>query len=209
VGKSTLALNIATCLHRNGQRALLVDSDSQATLRAWAAKAAELGCDGPPVIGLDGPALRRDLERVAQGFDVAIIDGPPRLGGEARTAMLVADLVLMPVTPGAADVWALQETLAVLNDARSIRPELNAAIVINRTDRTSLANVTKEVLASVDVPVIGSLGARVAFGEATLAGKGVIDYASGSVAAYEIKTLTEAVIAAMGGNHAIEARRAG
>src|SRR3990172_5248872 len=101
VGKSTVALNVGSCLHRSGHRTLLVDADVQGTLRAWAATGAQAGCDGPPVIGLDGPALRRDLERVASGFEGAIIDGPPRLGAETRAAMLVSDFVLIPVTPRA------------------------------------------------------------------------------------------------------------
>jgi chromosome partitioning protein len=207
VGKSTVALNVGSCLHRSGHRTLLVDADSQGTLRAWAAKGAEAGWDGPPVIGLDGPALRRDLERVAAGFDLAIIDGPPRLGSETRAAMLVADFVLMPVTPGAADVWALRDTLALLEDARSMRPELAAAIVLNRADRTTLAALTKSAIGSMGVPVLeASFGARVVYGEATLAGKAVVDYAPDSPARLEVEAVTAAALKAMGGVNGQERR---
>lgn len=199
IGKSTVSLNLASCLHRAGHKTLLIDADSQATLRTWAAKGAEAGHDGPPVIAIDGRTLRRDLESVAKGFDVVVMDSPPRLGTEARAAMLVADLVILPVVPGAADVWALQETLSVLEDARSIRPELRAVIVLNRADRTALAGMTQDAIEGLGVPILGAkLGSRVAFGEATLAGQGVIDYAPSSSAAKEVEALTAAILKAVG-----------
>jgi MinD superfamily P-loop ATPase len=105
VGKSTITLNLATCLHLAGHRAIVIDTDPQGTCRMWAAKAAEVEHVGPPVVAMDGKTLRRDLERVSSGFDVAIIDCPPRMGAETRSAMLASDLVVLPVTPGAADVW--------------------------------------------------------------------------------------------------------
>lgn len=202
VGKSTLALNLASCLHVAGHKVLVVDADSQGTCRAWAAVAASAGHDGPPVVALDGAALRRDLGRVAAGFDVVVLDAPPRLGPEARAAMLAADLVLVPTTPGAADVWALRETLAVLEDARTMRPELAAAVVLNRADRTTLAKLSHDAAASLGVPLLpATLAARVAFGEATLAGKGVVTYAPGSLAAREVEAFTAAVLAAVRGGH--------
>lgn len=200
IGKSTIALNLGTCFHRAGHRTLLVDADPQGTLRAWAAQGTEAEYDGPPVVGLDGKTLRRDLERVAQGFAVVVIDAPPRMGAEARAAMVAADLVLLPVTPGAADVWALRETLTVLDEARGMRPELAAAIVLNRVDRTGLAGALRETVSELGVqPLETTIGSRVAFGEATLSGKGVIDYAPASTAADEARALAAAVLKAIGG----------
>lgn len=196
VGKSTVTINLASCLHRAGHRVLIVDADSQGTCQAWAAVAAERKHDGPPVVGLAGPALRRDLPRVGAAFDVVVLDTPPRLGLEAKTAMLAADLVVMPVTPGAADVWALQETVAALEEARSLRPELRARALLNRADRTTLAKLAQGALRDLGVSVLEvTLGARVAFGEATLAGQGVVDYASDSAAAAEVRAMTAAVLA--------------
>jgi len=202
VGKTTIALSLAGCLHRADRKVVLVDADSQATLRMWAGKAAESEHDGPPVVSLDGKSLRRDLGRVTAGFDVVIIDSPPRMGTEARAAMLEADLVLLPVVPGAADMWALQETLSVLEDARGLRPELRAAVVLNRTDRTTLASLTREAAGSVGVPTLkSSLGSRVAFGEAMLSGQTVADYAPESRAADEVRNVTTDVLAAVGADN--------
>jgi chromosome partitioning protein len=198
IGKSTITLNLATCLHRAGHKVLIVDADPQGTCRTWSAKAAEAGHDGPPVVAIEGKTLRKDLARVAEGFDVVVIDSPPRMGTESRAAMLVADLVVLPTVPGAADTWALTETLVVLEDARGIRPELRAVVVLNRTDRTTLARLTREAVETLGATVLDEgLGARVAFGEAMLAGLGVVDYSPDSDAALEVRRLTKAALAAM------------
>jgi chromosome partitioning protein len=201
VGKSTICLNVGTCLHRAKHKTLLVDTDSQGTLRAWSARGAETEYDGPPVISLDGRALRRDLERVSQGFDVVVIDSPPRLGAEARAGMFVADFVLMPIVPGGPDAWALQETLEVFDEARALRPELPGGIVLNRVDRTTLTASSKAALSELPAPLLSSsLSSRVAFGEATLAGQGVVDYAPDSPAATEVNALVKELVTRMGGS---------
>jgi chromosome partitioning protein len=197
VGKSTITMNIASALHIAGTRVLVVDADPQGTCRTWAARAGEQQHEGPPVVAMDGAALRRDLATLSSGFAVVVIDSPPRVVGEARYAMLAADLVVMPVTPGVADVWALRDSVAVLEDARSLRPELRAVLVLNRADRTQLAKATTEALESLGVPVLPTrLAARVAFGEAMAAGQGVMAHAPGTAAALEVRALTEALLVA-------------
>lgn len=201
VGKSTLSLNVAACLHLAGHRVLLVDADPQGTCSSWASRAAAVGKDGPPVVSMAGAALRRDLGKVSEGFDVVVIDSPPRLGAEARAAMLAADIVIIPCTPGAADIWAARETVAVLDDARGLRPELRAAVVLNRADRTALAKMAAKAIEELGVkPLDVAVAQRVAFGEATLAGQGVASYAPSSDAAREVRRLTRAILDAVGSN---------
>lgn len=198
-GKSTVTLALATTLHAAKHRVLIIDADSQGTCRQWAARAAEQGHDGPPVVSMDTKALARDLPRVSANYDVVLVDTPARLGPAARAAMIVADLVVLPVSPGAADVWALQETISVLEEAQALRPDLRAVVALNRADRTTLARVAQEALRELQLPLLdGALTARVAHGEAMLAGRGVSENAPGSKAALEVETLTAAVLAAAG-----------
>ena len=195
-GKSTVAVNLAVALHRAGHRVLVVDADGQGSTATWAAKAAELDHEGPPVVAINGKTLRRDLAHVARGFDAVVIDTPPKMAVEARAAMLVADLVLLPVCPGAPDVWALADTVAVLEDARQLRPELLARVVLNRATRSGLMQATKPAVAGLGVPVLGvALGNRVAFAEAFAVGQGVIDNAAKSEAALEVRRMVRAVLA--------------
>ena len=197
-GKSTISLNLATCLRLRGYQVLLVDADSQGTCLAWARVAAEREVAAVPVVAMVGANLRAELPRVGQAYDVVIIDGPARLGQETRAALLAADLALFPTIPGGADIWALEETIATLREARKLRPELEARVVLNRVDRTTLTALVVEAVEGLGVPVLSaSLGARVAFGESVLAGLGVVEYAARSPAAEEIEAVTAAVLAAL------------
>ena len=189
-GKTTVTLNLASCFHKAGHRVLIVDADPQGSCTTWSSQRG----DGPPVVAIQGQSLRRSLAQVSEGFEVVIIDSPPRMGIESRSAMLLSDLVIIPTLPGAADIWALQETLRVVEDARDLRPDLRVRVVLNRTDRTTLARLAREAIEELGTPILpATLGSRVAFGEATLAGLGVVDYQPGSVAALEIQALTQAV----------------
>ncbi len=202
VGKSTTVLNLATCLHRDGYRVLIVDADRQGTCRAWAEIASEAGHPGPAVVALGAAALRRDLPSLAQGYDVVVIDSPPYAGPEARSAMLVADAIIIPTTPGAADAWALQTTLDVLSEVKALRPEVKAAVLLNRADRTRLTKAVREATAKLGLPLLDAeMAVRVTYGEATLAGQGVVTYAPSSPAAKEIELLTAAVLAAVRGTN--------
>lgn len=201
VGKSTIALTIATTLHRAGHRVLVVDADSgQGSCVEWARIGAEAGHDAPPVIALEGARLRRDLPRLASDHELVVVDGPPRLDADSRAALLVADLALVPVMPGAFDVLSLRRTLALLEAATEAKPALGGALVVNRHDaRQTLSTATRQAIAGLGVPVLASsLSARVAFGEANAAGLGVVDYAPGSPAALEAEALVREVVGRLG-----------
>lgn len=201
-GKTLIATNVAAAGHQAGHRTLLVDLDAQATASTWAARAAELGHAGPAVVAMGGTTLRRDLERVGAGFDLVVLDTPPRLGPESRAAMLVADVIVLPVSVGVADSWALNSTLTLLEEAKAMRPELEAGLVLNRWDKTSLATAGRNALEAVDVPILGQLGARVAFAEAMAQGRGVVDSAPKSEAALELRRLVKAISTALGAKEA-------
>jgi chromosome partitioning protein len=202
VGKSTIALNLAAALHAAGHKVVLVDTDGQRTLGRWAGVAAKAEVDGPPVVALR-ENLRKDLPAVTSAFDVAILDTSARLGAKCRGAMLAAHLVILPVTPGVADVWALRTTLQALEEARGLRPEIRAGLVLNRARGTGLTHETRVALQKLskkaDAPLLGQLGDRVAFGEAMATGLGVVVSEPASDAATEVKKLLRAVLRAVDG----------
>lgn len=201
-GKTTIATNLAAALHLSKHRTLLVDADPQGTSMQWGEVAASAGVDGPPVVAMKGAGLRENVHRVGEGYDVVVIDAPPRLGAEQKAAMLAAHLVLLPVTPGGADLWALGQTLEVLEDVRALRPDLKAAIVTNRVDsRTAFSRQLLEALKKEStVPTLkASLGQRVAYAEALTAGHGVLSYPGASPPARkEMQALAREVLRLLG-----------
>lgn len=175
VGKTSLAWSIGLELHARGMTVLLVDADPQGSLRTAGASAAEEGLDVPTVAAMgEGLHRKSQLPRLAKGFDRVVVDCPPANGTILRGALMVADVALLPVTPSPVDVWALAETLEVVEGATTLRGDaLKAAIVVNRRDpRTGLSRQIRESLADLEVPLLDSMiGARVAFAEALLEGR--------------------------------------
>jgi chromosome partitioning protein len=189
VGKTTLAQTLACFLEGAKKRVCLVDADPQGTTRQWAEKAAELGRAVPPVVNLGGArAMHRELARMRDEWDVLVVDCPPRMGAETRAAMAVADVVLLPVSPGVADLWALQDTLVLLEEARAFNSELEARAVLNRFDTTLMARGIAASLEGAGVQALSArLTGRVTFSEAMADGRSVLAYAPTSKAAFEAR----------------------
>lgn len=187
VGKTTLAQTLACFLEGEGKRVCLVDADPQGTSRQWAERAAELGRAVPRVVNLGGAkAMHRELAQMRAEWDVVVVDCPPRLGAETRAAMAIADLVLLPVSPGVADLWALQDTLVLLEEARAFNSGLEVRAVLNRFDTTLMARGIAASLGAVGVEALASrMTARVTFSEAMADGRSVLGYAPESKAAFE------------------------
>lgn len=194
-GKSTLVVNLASELRARGHRVVVIDADEQGTVLTWAEVATTTGRSAPPVVVM-GDNLRSHVPSVAEDYDWTIIDCPGRGGRRQAAAILVSDFVLVPCTPSAADTWSLGTTLDVLEEAQELRPDLLAAIVVNRADRTLMTSKAKGTLSTVPLPILEtSLGDRVAFREAMAAGSGVTEYARHSVAAEEVRNLVDELIA--------------
>ncbi len=191
-GKSTTAICMACAFVDEGRNVLLVDADPQRTSSTWAAVATEAGHQTPTVISMGG-TMHRDgqLAKVAAPFDVTLIDCPPRHDAIQRSALMVADVVLLPCGPTAADAWALASTVELLEEARTVRPHLKAAVLLTRVQaHTSIGKGAREVLAETGLPIFeGQLGYRVAFQEALAAGLGVTTYAPKDAASDELRAV--------------------
>jgi len=193
-GKTTLAVSIAAELKRRGASVLLGDVDPQGSALAWAAQASSNGHEAPTTVRL-GEGFHRpgQLSRLAEPFDWTILDTPPHGGTTLRAALSVADIALLPVTPSPLDLWALGDTLQTISEAEAFRPTLRAGLVLNRTARTAVASRARSSLPTTGLPIVGELGARVAFVEAFATGQGVTVYAPGSDAAREVSALVDAI----------------
>jgi hypothetical protein len=90
-----------------------------------------------------------------------------------RSALLAADLVLIPVQPSPLDGWASAEMLALLRKRASTGRKLVARFVLNRCGaRTVIARETAETLADHDPPVLATtIGQRVVFADAAQSGR--------------------------------------
>lgn len=189
VGKTTLAVNIAAALARTGKRVLLIDADPQGSALDWAAAR-----EGDPlfaVVGLPKPSIHKELAMVGEGYDVVVIDGPPRVTDLARSAIMASDVVLIPVQPSPYDIWAADEVVKLIQEASVFKENLKSVFVINRKiANTAIGRDVREALEAYDLPTLeASIVQRVAFAEAAAVGKAIYEQDRDGVASQEIEAV--------------------
>jgi chromosome partitioning protein len=192
-GKTTVALHLAGELERRGASILLIDADPQGSALDWAEQRAR---DGRPrlfgIVGLARETLHREVPELARPVDHVVIDGPPRTTALARSAMLAADLVLIPVQPSASDVWATQAVLGLIREAGVYRPQLRGMFVINRrVIGTRIAREVRKAIDDLGIPALdASLAQRVTFAEKAGTGLLAAEIDPRSAAAREVAEVT-------------------
>lgn len=200
VGKTTLAVHIATRLAMIGQKVLLVDADPQASAMDWSASRA--GEALFPVIGLATRNLHKEIQAHIPNYDAIVIDGPPRVNELARAAIMAADLVLIPVQPSPYDVWAAREITDLLKEASIFKENQKSAFVINRKIvNTAIGRDVSDALTGFAMPVLQhAVSQRVAFAESAAQGQTVLELDPEGTASREISALVDEILA-MAGTH--------
>lgn len=197
-GKSTLAANLAAAASGRGARVGLLDTDPQQTLARWHAERVTQGTRAAP-LDFEAPSgwrLPSLIDRMRRSHDLVVVDTPPHAETDAKLAIRSADLVLVPLQPSPADLWAMDATLALAAGER--RP---AALVLNRIPAQGrLAQEVAEALRRRGLPLVdAALGNRTGFVTAFAAGLGVTEAAPRSVAAEEVRAVLAALEARRGG----------
>jgi chromosome partitioning protein len=196
VGKTTVAVNLASCFSRAGRRVLLVDADPQGSALAWSA-ARQVDPDFV-VVGMAKPTLHREIPALAKNYDIVVIDGAPRVNELGRAAIMASDLALIPVQPSPYDVWAAAETVQLIREAQQFKESLRSAFLINRKiANTAIGRDFHAALAQFpETPVLETgLVQRVIYAESAARGLSVLEAAPRSEAARELQCLAELIMA--------------
>lgn len=149
-GKTTVSMQLAGTLGRWGLKVLVIDADPQATATRWAASATDEQPFPASVSGLSaaGGKVHREAQKFVNDYDFIVIDCPPAADSPVpQSALLVADIALVPVIPSPLDLWASVGIGKVILNILDINENLQPRIVVNQCQpNTALAKEAIEVL---------------------------------------------------------------
>jgi chromosome partitioning protein len=195
--KSTLATNIAIALSRQGKDVLLVDGDMQRSAMDFTAVREQSGPAGYTAVELHGTALRSQVEKLAGKYDHVIIDVGGKDSASIRAALVVADIALIPIPPSSFDIWALEQTIALIEEVRPLNPGIIALAVISIADPQGKDNEeAASLVREYPVQLLSTtVVRRKVFRNASAAGKSVLEYQpQDSKAAAEIQALCDEIM---------------
>jgi len=190
VGKSTLAVNLATCAVDEGDEAIIIDLDPQESAAAWSTIR---GDRTPHAVA----GLPKNLEKMltaarSASAAVAFIDTQGHASQTGAIAARHADIVIVPCRSSAADVLAMRDTVRLLEHADALGKAV--AVIYAPNARSREISEAEAALDAIGLTVLHPpIIDRKEYRDAYRDGEGVTESAPGSQAAEEIRALWAAI----------------
>jgi chromosome partitioning protein len=159
VGKSNTAVNLAHGLQKlRGMRVCIIDRDvGQESVTNFYRKRSD---NFPAVFKLDSDSreLHKVIHKIAEDYDIVLIDGAAQLRKSAASSILASDGVIIPLQPSVADIEGLECMLPLIADRQTVTEgKPLAAFLINRNKaRTNLSKMVSLGLARLGQPILDS-----------------------------------------------------
>jgi chromosome partitioning protein len=190
-GKTTIAAHIALALAQTGRSVAIIDIDPQGSLTNWhkiREKKFGVGFTGLSFNSSQGWRIETAISNLKNKFDFVVIDSPPHTETESKSAIRVADMVIIPMQPSPTDLWATESTINFANSEGKL-----ARVLLNRFN--PLSKINKEILAQIPgVKFKNYIGNRVAFSTCFLNGLTVLETQPTSQAAIEVKAVIKEML---------------
>lgn len=178
-GKTTVATNLTVMRALQGYKVLLVDADEQRSATSWTDQREANGFETPwSTIQLGGENVGTQIQEMTKKYEDIIVDVGGRNTISQRSAIIVADIYLVPFLPRSLDIWTLGQVKTIISSANEINPNLKSYALINRGDAIGADNkdaidILSDCLQLTCIPVI--IGQRKAFANAATDGLGVVE----------------------------------
>jgi chromosome partitioning protein len=170
-GKTTLAINIACYLHEKS-KTLVIDADKQATL-------SKTKFNTTLQIKKHYNNIKKLIIDYSKQYKNIVIDTAGRDCAELRSALLVADIVVIPFLVSQPDLYTVKNVDSIVKEAKKYNPKLIAYAVTNCAStyyRNKDAEDAKRFIkANSRLTIIKTvLHSRAAYKEMYTAGKAII-----------------------------------
>lgn len=192
-GKSTVTFNLAVWLRSADRKAAVIDLDPQRTLSDAAALRMEEGIE--PSVQVEAGtfpdvSLPEDVEEIVIDVGTADLES-------FKQAIMIADRILIPVTPSQADIWSTQRFVGFLNKNTHGNPP-ESITFLNRVDTNKTSQASDEAAAALNaLPGVQlmpqRLPDRAVFRDSLSEGLAVFELEPRSIASREFKALAESL----------------
>lgn len=178
-GKTTLATNL-TVMRAQDKKVLLVDADEQKSAWDWSQQRdtcePEFLKSNFSTVCMSGKAIYSNLERMKEDYDDIIVDTGGRDTTSQRSALCVADILILPFKPSSIDVWTMGSIRTILSEC--VNTKLKVYAIISQADSIGKDNqeaieILKEFQEIETLPC--TIGNRKSFRNAAAEGLGVIE----------------------------------
>jgi len=188
-GKTTISIHLAVALGQMGKKVILLDADPQGTTSHWYNLRKSIMGDDFTTIdfkAISGWNTSNECLRLRNEYDYIIVDTPPHLQTDAKSAIDSANLTIIPVQPSPADLWATKETVNIAQNAKC-----DFCLILNRTSHNS--KLAQEIVDLLNTTPMATITNRVSMASALMKGKTVTETQPRSPAALEIQQLAKKV----------------
>ena len=178
VGKTTLSTNLAVALSKKGNTTL-VDGDDQQSSIKWSKRRKQ-----HPITTLSlKDNLKEELQYLKQNNKYIVLDVAGSDSAEFRSALLTADVLIIPTQPSQTDIEVLPFVLRLVNTAKQVNKNLKTFVVLNKAptnNKSTEIDAALELLQQVkSVKTLNTiLRDRKQFRDAMIEGKSVLEMGS-------------------------------
>lgn len=140
-GKTTIATNL-TAKRAQDRKVLLVDADEQKSAWDWSQQrdsiTGTLVNTSFVTVCMSGKNIYKNLEKLKEDYDDIVVDTGGRDTTSQRSALCIADKLILPFKPSSIDIWTLSPIRSILSEC--INPILKVYAVITQADPSGKDN---------------------------------------------------------------------
>ena len=189
-GKTTATINVSSSIASSGKKVAVVDTDPQMSLTNW-------NSAGKAGVDVYTASSEKDVYQVRKelgDYDYVIIDGAGSLSVITSAAVMVSDLIIIPVTPSPLDFSAAGSVVTVLEAQAYNRPVEARFLITRKIEQATMLSVLKSSIAQTGIKAFKtSITQRQSYVRSVLEGESVFN-TTDRAAQGEIQILTKEIL---------------